>query len=88
MAIQISIDTTARQDAKLAIVLDRENSRRAAESLPPYADISAMMKVFVVKQLKNLVRSADVEDSEKVQTEYLEATDNVQAQVKTLLGIS
>lgn len=88
MAIQISIDTTARQDAKLAIVLDRENSRRAVESLPPYADISAMMRVFVIKQLKNLVRSADVEDAEKVQTEYLDASDNVQAQVKTLLGIS
>lgn len=88
MAIQISIDTTARQDSKLAIVLARENARRAAESLPPYEDISSMMKVFVIKYLRNLVRSVDQEDAGLVQAGYIDATDNIQAQVKTLLGIS
>lgn len=87
MAINISIATTPRQDAKLALYLARTNTLRVSSGLPAYATISDLLKDYVIETAKSLVKSPDTEDAVKVENAYIDANDSTQAQVKSLLGI-
>lgn len=88
MAIDIHIDTTARQDTKLAKYLSLVNAERVRSGLTPYANISDLLEEFIIDNARSMVQRPDIEDAEKVRDAYLNATDNVQNQVKTLLGIT
>lgn len=87
MAIDIHIDTTIRQDAKLTLYLNKINTTRIAHGLTPYATTNDLLKDILIDTVKNLIKAPDLEYASKLRDAYLDATDAVQAQVKTLLGI-
>ena len=88
MAISISIPTTPRQDTKLAKYLDWVNDNRIKSGLTPYDTIDDLLEDFLIENTKNLVQQPDIEDAEKVKAAYIDANDNIQSQVKSLLGIT
>lgn len=88
MAVQVSITTTARQDARLAKMLAAVNADRVASGQAPFADVNDMSKEFLKNVLISWVRNTDSEDGQAVGSAYQDATDAVQAQVKSLLGLS
>lgn len=88
MAIDIHIDTTARQDNKLNLYLISVNKLRANAGLTPYATITDLLKDLLIETAKSLVTSPDITDADNVRNAYLNASDAIQAQVKTLLGVT
>lgn len=88
MAIDIHIDTTVRQDAKLAMYLTRTNASNVANGLPPYATVNDLFKALLIETAKDLIKFPDLEDAEKVKGAYIDASDATQSQVKTLLNIT
>lgn len=87
MAINVSIPTTAAQDAKLAKLLVRVNEARAAEGKPPHATFDAYALAVIIEAVKSWVREQDGLDAEALRTAYDNATPAQQAAARTALGL-
>ncbi len=88
MSVDVSIPTTARQDALLARCLEYENAQRALRGEAPLADVNALARLQLIDELKALVQTLQADEGIRVQKAYLDAELDVQSQVKTLLGVS
>ncbi len=86
--IAVSITTTAKQDARLAEFLSMVNAARVAQGEQPFADVNALSTFMLRDQLVSSVQSMDEKEAEQVKAAYNAATNAVQAQVRTLLGVS
>jgi hypothetical protein len=81
--ISITINTTPKQDTKLAKILAVINASRVT----PYADVAAMFTDILRNQLLSYNDQIDEFESQAVAKAFKAASDQVQAQVKTDLGI-
>ncbi len=86
--IEVSLATTPKQDARLAEYLTELNADRAAQGDPPFSDINALAADLLKIQLLAWVRRMEDNEAGAVRLAYASATNSVQAQVKTLLGVS
>ncbi len=59
MPIDVTVDTSAEQDAKLDALLIVMNDQRVARGEEPYADVNAMAKGALIEQLKGWYAMAD-----------------------------
>ena len=83
----ITLTTTAAQDAILARLLIAQNAERAAQQLAPYADVPAMVRGILVAAVQSWRAQQEQEDRATVGDAYNGATNAVQANVRSLLGL-
>jgi hypothetical protein len=85
--INLTFNTTAKQDNKLAKVLVAVNAQRAQQELPPFADIETYFKFVLVEAVKGWVAQQTAVDAAAVGSAYESADDSVKAQVASALGL-
>ena len=83
--INISLSTNARQDARLAEILAYENAGRVADGLEPFATVDALLKFWIVDTAQARIATIEAEEASEVYSDYLEASEAIQAQVRALL---
>ena len=84
-----TIDTSNAEEKALAFVVAQRNAQRAAEDppKPPLSNAEYVDQMLVRAALLEFNRARKAEDSATVGAAYDAATNNVQNQVKALLGL-
>lgn len=86
--ISVTINTTTKQDNRLAEFLASVNAGRVAQGDQPFADINALATDLLKSQLLSWVKSMDSLESDKVKSAYDSASNTAQNQVRALLGLT
>lgn len=85
--INLIFNTSAKQDAKLAKVLNAVNAERVKQELPPLAAIEDYFKLVLIEAVKGWVQQQTAIDAASVGAAYENAADAVKAQVAQALGL-
>jgi hypothetical protein len=89
--INLTFNTTARQDAKLAKALARVNEFRASlpadPPLDPFPTVEAWLKDVLVSEVRSILKGQDAIDEDVLFNAYDAADSSVQDQVEALLGL-
>ena len=85
--ISVAIQTTAKQDAKLAKMLTEVNAERTTTGNPTYPTMDAYMTDVCMEAIKSWISSQDSKEGTTLSAAYFAATATVQANVRTALGI-
>jgi hypothetical protein len=85
--IDISFNTTAKQDLKLAKILATVNADRIQQELPPFDDITTYLRFIVIETVKAYVKRQNELDVALRASAYDAASDEIKAQVDTILGL-
>ena len=83
--INLTFNTSAGQDAKLAKVLARVNAERTSAEEAEFATIEEYFEWVLIEAVKSYVKRQDEVDEETLVSKYNAADPSVQAQVDALL---
>lgn len=90
--INITFNTTAAQDAKLAKALAYVNANRVAPigspPLDPYPTVTDWFKDIIVERAKATVQEQTDREDETRRSAFRDATAQQKAQIDAILGIS
>jgi len=81
--VNLSVSTTAAQDAKLAKVLTWVNTSRET----PFADVDAMLLDLLIRETKQLIREVDEREHKAIFEAWEAADESTKDRVKNLLGV-
>lgn len=87
MPISVNVNTNAEMDARLLRLMNLVNVQRSNSGLQPFTDVNDMARSAMIERLRGWLRELFGQDAQVVMEAWLGATDAVQEQVKTLLGI-
>ena len=85
--INLTIATTAAQDAKIDKVLARVNQQRIVDGYSEFADVESMIKYNTIQHFRDLIREQDREEFDAIFEAWRGADTTTKDQIRALLGV-